>query len=156
MIKAPRPRRGKVAPVVYDTIRSIGGGTKDTIWENLVDHGDEFSRKQMDAAIMNGVSRGYYLWNRSDGEYMYFIASAQHYNAVRARRVAKASRKRAAKKRAAKKQPTIKPLKPVQIKPEVIRETVKTTGWPELILAFAGGFAWGAIVGFIACNAVLT
>jgi hypothetical protein len=146
--KAPRPR-GKISPVVYDTVRSIGGGDLDTIWTNIVAHDDKPSRKQVEYAVHNGVDRGYYIFQRRGKKRVYFVASNEHYMAFKRKRVAKSRRKAQARTKH-KKVVAKKPVAtPVVSPPRSAKPTDFSQKW--VLIAALAGASWGFLTGFALC-----
>lgn len=170
---ATPPTRGTIIPVVFRTVKELGGGDLNTIWKNIVTTGKPPSKVQVQAALDNGISRGYFVFSHSSGRRIYAIASAQ-YQADR-RKIKKQQKKKAAtlkirqqqaaharavlaKKRAAKKAELPVHARSLQAKeraagkqPAAYEATVPSEplfGAMWLVVSGLGGAAWGFLTGF--------
>jgi hypothetical protein len=80
--QANPPVKGKIVPVVFETVRQIGGGDLNAIWKNIVTVGAKPSLAQVERCLDNGVRRGYFIFSYSSGRKVFSVASADYQKSV--------------------------------------------------------------------------
>jgi hypothetical protein len=146
--QANPPVKGKIVPVVFETVRQIGGGDLNAIWKNIVTVGAKPSLAQVERCLDNGVRRGYFIFSYSSGRKVFSVASADYQKSVVGKR--KVQRKKRVTRKVNRQEAVKKLSHPPSAEKPLDRKMVLYSGteikW--YLVAGLAGAGWGFLTGF--------